>query len=121
MSRLQDRRWNLEISAITFGSKVKDDVKESIQGITAIVKEGGTGSYLGLSECFSGYKTEMLAYIYDSLKSRLSGRFLKQLSLRGGGETVLIKAVAMVMPVYAMSCFKLTKKKSCDKSHKGDG
>lgn len=90
---------------------MKEDVKAVIQGITEIVKEGGTGWYLGLPECFSGSKMEMLAYIYDRLKSRLSGWFMKHLSL--GGKEVLIKAVAMAMHVHAMSCFKLTKK-SCE-------
>ncbi|XP_048621839.1 uncharacterized protein LOC106398406 [Brassica napus] len=109
--RATGQKLNLENSAITFGSKVTETVKASIQTITEIAKEGGTGSYLGLPECFSGSKTEMLAYIYDRLKSRLSGWFVKQLSL--GGKEVLIKAVAMAMPVYAMSCFKLTKR-SCE-------
>lgn len=102
---------NLEKSAITFGSKVQFSVKERIKEITGIMKEGGTGTYLGLPECFSGSKTEMLAYIYDRLKGRLSGYYVKLLSL--GGKEVLLKAVAMAMPVYAMSCFKLTKK-SCE-------
>lgn len=52
-------------------------------------------------------KRELLAFIYDRLKGRLSGWFLRLLSL--GGKEILIKAVAMAMPVYAMSCFKHTK------------
>lgn len=101
---------NVAKSAITFGAKVNATTKLLIQGIIGIDKEGGNGSYLGLPECFSCSKTEILAYIYDKLKERLSGWFTKLLSL--GGKEFLIKAIAIAMPVYAMSCFKLTKK-SC--------
>ncbi|KAG2315720.1 hypothetical protein Bca52824_018842 [Brassica carinata] len=59
-------------SAVTFGSRVPEATKETIKRATGIHKEGGTGSYLGLPECFSGSKIEMLAYIYDRLKDRLS-------------------------------------------------
>ena len=75
-----------------------------------IEKEGGKGTYLGLPECFSASKTEMLAYIYDKLKDMLSGYFARLLSQ--SGKEVLLKTVAMVMPIYAMSCFKLTKSSS---------
>lgn len=105
--RATGQRLNLEKSAITFGKKVPVEKQTSIKRITGIEKEGGTGNYLGLPECFSGSKTEMLAYIYDRLKDRLSGYFARLLSQ--GGKEVLLKAVAMAMPVYAMSCFKLTK------------
>ena len=102
---------NLQKSAITFGAKIDEISKQLLRDLTGIEKEGGTGSYLGLPECFSRSKTDMLAYIYDRLKDRLSSWFVKLLSQ--GGKEVLLKAVAMAMPVYAMSCFKLTKK-SCE-------
>lgn len=104
------QQMSIAKSAITFGAKVADALKDAIKVVTGIANEGGTGNYLGLPECFSGSKTEMLAYIYDRLKGRMNGWFMKLLSQ--GGKEVLIKAVAMAMPVYAMSCFKLTKK-SC--------
>lgn len=44
-----------------------------------IPKDGGAVMYLGLPECFTG--SEILAYITDKLKARLSGWYVKTLSL----------------------------------------
>ena len=98
---------NLEKSAITFGAEIKEEVKEEIREIVGIYNEGGVGNYLGLPECFSGSKVELFSFIKDKLKKRLSGWFARSLSL--GGKEVLLKAVALALHVYAMSCFKLLK------------
>ena len=98
---------NFQKSAITFGKKIDPCMKHLLGLFTGIEQEGGTGKYLGLPECFSGSKRELMGFITDRLKSRLSSWYEKTLSL--GGKEVLIKYVALALPVYAMSCFRLTK------------
>lgn len=98
---------NLDKSAISFGKKVDERVRSEIHERLKILKESDTGSYLGLPECFSGSRVDMLSYIRDRLKSKMTGWFAKTLSL--GGEEVLLKVVAMAMLIYGISCFKFPK------------
>lgn len=64
---------NLSKSSMTFGSRIEEEVKSSLQSITGILNVGGAGTYLGLPRCFSGSKIDLLSFIHDKLKGRMSG------------------------------------------------
>ncbi|KAM1406093.1 hypothetical protein ACFXTH_000797 [Malus domestica] len=65
----------------------------------------GFGKYLGLQADFGLSKKAVFAEIRDKIEARLAGwseQFLSQ-----AGKEVLVKAVAMALPNFSMSCFKL--------------
>ena len=98
---------NLTKSSITFGSKVSQGVKTQMRNILGIHNDGGMGKYLGLPEQFGRKKSEMFAYIIDKVKKVTQGWHQRYLS--HGGKEVLLKAIALAMPIYSMNVFRLTK------------
>ena len=102
---------NLHKSAITFGSKVKQQVKTQLRRILYIHNDGGGGKYLGLPEQIGGKKKEIFNYIVTCVQQKTKGwsnRFLSE-----AGKEILIKTVALALPVYTMNVFKLPKSR-CD-------
>ncbi|CAL8152383.1 unnamed protein product [Prunus armeniaca] len=62
------------------------------------------GTYLGLPSIWGRSKTAALNYIVDRIQNRVQRWKSKFLNL--AGKEVLIKAVALAVPTYPMSCFR---------------
>ena len=99
---------NLMKSSITFGHKVSDAVRTQMRNILGIHNEGGIGKYLGMPEQFARKKSDMFAYIVDKVKAVTQGWSQKYLS--PGGKEVLLKSIALAMPIFSMNVFRLPKK-----------
>lgn len=97
----------LQKSAVTFGGSLLKEDKEKIQDVLGIFNEGGSSKYLGLPECFSGSKVEILSYLKDRSQCRFDSWFLRKLSQ--GRKEILIKSTASAILVFAMSCLKVPK------------
>ncbi|XP_010418622.1 PREDICTED: uncharacterized protein LOC104704195 [Camelina sativa] len=69
--RISGQMINKTKSAITFGIKSDQRDWQWIKENSGIRFEGGTGKYLGLPECLSGSKQQLLGFIKDRLQSRL--------------------------------------------------
>lgn len=67
---------NLMKSSMTFGAKIEEQRKVNLQNQMGIFSERGAGTYLGLPECFSGLKIQLLDYIKDRLKIGSQGGLL---------------------------------------------
>lgn len=60
---------------------------------------------MGLPEEVTRKKAEMFKYIVDKVREKTQGWSKKILS--SGGKEVLLKSVALALPVYSMNIFKL--------------
>lgn len=98
---------NLQKSYISFGVGISKTEKKLIQNTLEITNQGGASKYLGLPECFSGSKAELLSYIKVRTQGRLEGWYLRHLSQ--GGKEVLLKSSPGGIPVFLMTCFRLPK------------
>ena len=98
---------NMNKSSITFGHKVSATVRTRMRNILGIHNEVGIGKYLGMPEQFTNKKSDMFAYIIDKVKAVMQGWSQKYLS--PGGKEVLLKVVALAMPIFSMNVFRLPK------------
>jgi hypothetical protein len=72
-----------------------------------IIAEAQSEKYLGLPVHVGKSKTKTFAYLKDRVWRKISGWMEKWLSKTG--KEVLIKACTQSIPIFAMSCFDITK------------
>lgn len=106
-SLVSGQRINYQKSSIYFGKPLPEERRPDIKQLLGIEQEGGDGIYLGLPEAFGGSKVSILSYLKERLSEKVQGwqtRFLSP-----AGKEVLLKAVALALPTYTISCFLLPK------------
>nr|XP_027122200.1 uncharacterized protein LOC113739155 [Coffea arabica] len=72
------------------------------------IQKVNQGKYLGLPMVITRSKQQLFGYIKDNIQQRL--KKWKNKLLSAAGKEVMLKSVAMAMPTYTMSCFKMPKK-----------
>ncbi|XP_027097528.1 uncharacterized protein [Coffea arabica] len=73
-----------------------------------VMVEAKQGKYLKLPMVISRTKDQIFGFVRENIKRRLQN--WKNKFLSSVGKEVMLKAVAMAMPTYVMSCFKLPRK-----------
>lgn len=78
-------------------------MKDAIDG----EKETMNERYLGLPLHIGISKSKVFSYLKDGVWKRIQG--WKERFLSWAGKEILIKAIAQVIPTFAMGCFDITK------------
>ncbi|XP_027174276.1 uncharacterized protein LOC113773872 [Coffea eugenioides] len=98
---------NINKSAIFFskntGSRKKEEMLQKLGGIQQVSQE----KYLGLPLVVGRSKNSVFRFIKENMMARIQNWKGKLLS--NAGKDVLLKSVALAVPSYAMSVFKLSK------------
>ena len=98
---------NKDKSVILFSANVTNDVKGSFLHHIGITSEVYNEKCFGLPVFTGKSKAKAFAFLKQKIWSRIQG--WKEKLLSKAGKEILIKAIAQAIPVYAMSCFYLTK------------
>lgn len=92
---------------MSFSKNVTQLVKRQIRNFWGNMKGPKNENYLGLPQIIG--KAKIMAFL--EIKQRVWKKLQewKEKFLSQGGKEVLIKAIAMSIPTYIMSCFKLSR------------
>lgn len=96
---------NREKSSMYFGAHYSWKWRRMLESCTNFVGKDAFGKYLGLSADFGSSNKAVFEGVQEALDRRINGWAEQFLS--PAGKEVLIKADAMALPTFAMSCFKL--------------
>ena len=98
---------NYDKSVVFFSANTCRNLRKEICAELGNMKEAKSGKYLGLPMLLGRSKQQVIGYIKEKVKEKLQG--WKRNLLNPAGKEVLIKSMAMTLPTYTMSCFKLPK------------
>ena len=96
---------NLDKSSILFSKNVRLNLKHEICQVMGNMQSVTQGKYLGLPMVVSRSKQQIFGFVKSNIQQRMSkwkNRFLST-----AGKEIMLKSVALAMPTYTMSCFRL--------------
>ena len=98
---------SLPKSSIYFSPKTNALIRAEICEVLHIDTEALSDKYLGLPALVGADRSDCFEHFIERIIQRINGWKEKLLSI--GGKEILLKAVAQVIPVYAMSVFLIPK------------
>lgn len=107
---------NMDKSSVFFSKNTTQPVRHEVCQAMGAIQQVRQGKYLGLPMIITKSKEQVFGFIRNSIDSKLLG--WKNKLLNQAGKEVMLKAVAMAMPTYTMSCFRLPTKLCRDISAK---
>jgi hypothetical protein len=102
---------NFDKSSIMFSENTKARQRAQVLGELNIQSEARTEKYLGLPVYVGRSINKTFQYLKERLWKKIQGWMERLLSK--AGKDILIKACAQAIPIFAMTCFDLTKE-LCD-------
>jgi hypothetical protein len=90
-----------------FSTNTRKEDKVQMMNNLGVTKEPWSEKYLGLPVYVGKSKSKTFAYLKDMIWKKIQGWAEKMLSKVG--KEILIKACAQAIPIFAMTCFDLTK------------
>ena len=94
-----------------FSKGTANAAKRKFKNLLQISDEAFNERYLGLPIHLGRSKTKAFGYLKEKVWRKIQG--WKEKFLSRAGKEILIKAVAQAIPLFAMSCFDITKR-FCD-------
>jgi hypothetical protein len=90
-----------------FSKNTKNGAKARMLNAFGINGETRNERYLGLPVYVGRSKTKIFGYLKDRMWSKVQGWIEKWLTKMG--KEILVKACAQAIPIFAMSCFDISK------------
>jgi hypothetical protein len=98
---------NTDKSSIVFSKNTPRMDRDWMMSALGVTCEGRNGKYLGLPVYVGRSRAKTFAYLKDRIWKAIQG--WKEKMLTKVGKEILIKACAQAIPVFAMTCFDITK------------